>query len=314
MSEDNAIELYRKYRPQSLDDLVGQDEVVETLESMIENKRVPHCILATGPSGCGKTTVFRILKGILNCSQVDFKEVNAATSRGIEMTRDIQSSIGLSPLKGSAKIWLIDEAHQLTGAAQESMLKTLEDIPPHVYFFLASTDPQKLKKTIQTRCTHLKLKSIDDRDLIGLCNRVCGKETGKKIPESIGKAICKVADGSARKALVLLHQIIDRDFSEEEEVIELIENSDSKREAIEICRALINPRTKWSDMAAILKDVEEEPEQIRWLVLSYMSKVALGNGKSVSRAIAIMDQFRDNFYDCKKAGLILACHAIVEGD
>ena len=314
MSEDSAIELYRKYRPQSLEELVGQDEVVEMLESMIEKKRVPHCILASGPSGCGKTTVFRILKSVLDCSQVDFKEVNAATSRGIEMTRDIQSSIGLSPLKGSAKIWLIDEAHQLTGPAQESMLKTLEDIPSHVYFFLASTDPQKLKKTIMTRCSQLKFKSIDDRDLIGLCNRVCSQEANKKLPESIGKAICKVAEGSARKALVLLHQVIDRDFSDEEGVIELIENSDSKREAIEICRALINPRTSWSEMAKILKEVEEDPEQIRWLVLSYMSKIVLSGGRSVPRAIAIMDQFRDNFYDCKKAGLILACHAIVEGD
>jgi len=314
MPESEAVELYRVHRPASFDELVGQDDVVDVLDSMIENNRVPRCILASGPSGTGKTTVFRILKSTLKCADLDFHEINAASQRGIEMVRDIQSHVGMSPSKlGGSRIWMIDEAHALTSDAQNALLKTLEDIPSHVYFFLASTDPQKIKSTIITRSTHLKFKSIDIRELIGIMNDVCKKECNKTLPETIGKKIAQLADGSARKALVLLHPIIDMDFSDEEGVLELLEKQDVKRAAIEICRALINKRTTWSEMSDILKSVDEEPEQIRWMVLGYMSSTALSGKPISSRAVMIITEFMDNFYDSKKAGLIRACHAVVTG-
>lgn len=314
MSDDDAVELYRVYRPSEFDQVIGQDEVVEVLESMIENNRVPRCLLASGPSGTGKTTVFRILHDLLQCSDLDFHEINAASNRGIEMVRDLQSHVGMSPSKkGGSRIWMIDECHALTGDAQNALLKTLEDIPSHVYFFLASTDPQKLKSTIITRSTHLKFKDIEPRELVGLLNAVCKEERGKTLPESVGKKIALLAEGSARKALVILHPVIDKDFDDEEGMLELLEKQDVKRSAVEICRGLMNKRTTWPEMATILRAVQEDPEQIRWMVLGYMANTAL-NGKPISgRAVMIIEHFRDNFYDSKKAGLVAACHGVIHG-
>lgn len=314
MSDTDAVELYRKYRPESLDELVGQDDVVELLEPMIKNNRVPRCLLASGPSGTGKTTVFRILRNVLQCSNLDFCEINAASNRGIDMVRDIQTHVGMAPSKkGGSRIWMIDEAHALTGDAQTALLKTLEDIPSHVYFFLASTDPQKLKNPIITRSTHLKFKDVETRELIGLLNEVCMAECEKKLPESVAKKISQLSDGSPRKCLVLLHPLIDRDFSDEEGMLEVLEKQDVKRAAIEICRGLMNKRITWPEMAAILKGVDEDPESIRWMVLGYMTNTALGGKPIASRAVMIIEQFRDNFYDSKKAGLVAACYSVISG-
>lgn len=307
-----TTELYRTYRPSTFDQLIGQDEVVDMIETMVENKKVPHCILASGPSGTGKTTLFRILRNSLDCSDMDFKEINAADFRGIEVVREIRQSLGLSPFKGTSKVWLIDECHQLTAQAQESFLKILEDTPSHVYFFLASTDPQKLKKTIITRCTHLKLRSLSEEELAILVSSVYKKETKEKIPETLAKKLAELADGSARQALVSLHQIIDLDISDEDKVLETLQSTHIERQSIEICRALLNPKTTWKNMTDIIKGVDEDPEQLRWMILGYMTNVALGGSGISSRACAIIDIFRDNWYDCKRAGLVSSCFAALE--
>jgi DNA polymerase III gamma/tau subunit len=298
-------ELYKKYRPKSFKDVIGQDEVVRSLIEMGKSDTIPHTILFTGPSGCGKTTLARILKVKLKCSDRDFYEINGADARGIEMIRDIRSRMFLAPIGGDCRIWLCDEAHQLTGPAQESFLKILEDTPSHVYFFLASTDPSKLKRTIITRSTEIKVKELTEQQIIALVNDVCRKEE-KEVSEAIPKKIAEIAEGSARKALVLLHQIISID--DEEKQLETLQRADVKREAIEIARALLNDKTSWKQMAEILKNVKEDPEQIRWMVLGYASKVALSRP---DRACAIIDEFRDNFFDSKRAGLIASCYNVL---
>jgi DNA polymerase III gamma/tau subunit len=305
-SKEKATELYRKYRPSLLDEIIGQDEVVGMLKVMIKNKRVPHCVLASGPSGTGKTTTFRILRNVLGCSDVDFREINAADFRGIDVIREIRQVVGLRPIGGKCKVWLVDEAHQITSQGQEGFLKLLEDTPSHVYFFLASTDPQKLKKTIITRSTHLIFRLLSESELTSVVSTVYKSEKDQNISQSISKKIAELSDGSARKALVLLHQIID--IEDEDDAVELLQSTSVERQAVEICRALLNPRTKWYDMATILKEVEEEAEGIRWMVLGYMKKVALSGGKTSSRACQIINEFRDNFYDSKEAGLVVACY------
>lgn len=310
-----TVELYKKYRPSSLDELIGQDDVIDMIEAMIENSSIPHCILASGPSGCGKTTTFRILRKLLKCSDMDFKEINAADFRGVDMVRDVRQSLGLSPINGTCKIWLIDECHSLTSAASESFLKILEDTPSHVYFFLASTDPQKLKKTIITRSTHLQFKLLSESELKALVEAVYNRETDRELPSSIAKKIAEVSEGSARKALVLLHQVIDLDPEDnEDKALDVLMSTEVQRQAIEICRALLRKSTTWYDMASLLKEVDEDPEKIRVMVLGYMSSVALSGKKGVSgRAVSIIELFQDNFYDSKKAGLIAACYEAVEG-
>lgn len=296
------VELYRKHRPKKFKQVVGQDDAVKTLMDLVKRDSVPHALLFQGPSGCGKTTLARILRKKLGCSDEDFREINAADSRGIDMVRDIRQKVGLAPLTGECRVWLIDEAAQLTTQAQDSFLKLLEDTPSHVYFMLATTDPQKLKRTIITRCTQIKLGLIPDKVISGLVKDVCAKVSSNLTREVLDK-IVDIAEGSARKALVLLHQVIGLDS--EEDQLAALAKADSKRQAIELCRLLLGG-SLWPEIVKVLKDVDDEPESLRRMVLGYVSKVCLG-GRTTQRAVEIMNCFLDNFYDSGKAGLIVAC-------
>lgn len=309
MSESEAVELYRKYRPTSLKEVVGQPEAVRALVEMGKNGRIPHCLLFTGPSGCGKTTIARILRKKLKCSDFDFCEVNAADDRGVDMIREIKSRMGLSPLSGESRVWLIDECATLTSQGQESFLKLLEDTPAHVYFMLCTTDPQKLKKTIITRCTEIKCKEISKGDLKALAIDVAQKE-GKELDPKVAERLAEVADGSARKALVILHAVLGQATVEQQ--LAGIESSDVKGQAIEICRILMKKGASWSEVAAVLSKVEEDVESIRHLVLGYARSVLMKSGSE--RAATIIEEFRDNWYDCKAAGLAISCYRVVTRD
>jgi len=304
-------ELYKEYRPTTLDEIVGCEAAVKTLRQFLANNSVPHCILASGPSGCGKTTLLRILKGSLDCSDMDFKEINAADARGIDMIRDVKRSMHLAPISGKSKVFLIDECHQLTSQAQESILKMLEDTPKHVYFFLASTVPGKMLKTILTRSTIITVELLTNKQLAGLIQKVYQSELEENLREDVCDKIVELAEGSARKALVLLHQVIDCDNCDE--MLNLLSQGSLETDAIQIARLLLNPRTRWKEMGDTLRSLSttEEAESIRWLVLSYMSKVAMSGGKASGRAVMIIDEFSGNFFDTKKAGLIAACYNVI---
>lgn len=302
-----TTELYRVHRPKRFEDVKGQDDAVRILTNLVEKKKVPHAILFSGSSGCGKTTLARILAKKLGCGKNDFAEINCADFRGIEMVRDIRQRMGLAPIGGKCRVWLIDEFQSATKDAQNGILKMLEDTPPHVYFMLATTDPQKLLPTIRTRCTEVKVSPLTPKVLTTLVETVTSKE-GVQLEEEVVERLVEVSEGSARKALVLLHQIIRIESTEDQ--LNAIVSTDSKRQAIEIARALINPRAKWSDVSKILKGVEDEPETIRHLVLGYAKSVLLGGGKLTPRAYLIINAFRDNFYDSKHAGLCVACYEV----
>lgn len=306
------MELHRKRRPKLFKQVVGQPDAVRVLEDMLRRKEVPHAMLFTGPSGCGKTTLASIMQKKLECGPMDFTDLNAADSRGIEMVRDIRARMGLSPVSGKCRIWLIDECHALTKDAQSALLKMLEDTPSHVYFMLATTDPNKLLKTIITRCTEIRVKSISDPLLYSMLQTAWLEESGRLKPsaewEDVVNKIVEVAEGSARKALVLLHAVMGLETQEQQ--LEAILSSDAKRQAYELARALLNPRTKWYDIAKIVKGIEEEPETVRRIILSYVSNVALG-GKNLNRAMAILNAFRDHWFDCGRAGILIACHDVL---
>ena len=304
MDDTNAVELYRKHRPRLFKELLGQPEAVKTFKKWIEDNKTPHAVLFTGPSGVGKTTVARILANKLKCGE-NLVEINAAEERGIEMTRDINRRKGAWPMGGAAcRVWILDECHRATGDAQSSLLKTLEDVPSHVYFFLCTTDPQKLLATIRTRCTEVKLAPLSSKDMTELIKRVLEKEK-KTVPDTVRDRIIEVADGSARKALVLLHHALGLDT--EAEQLKVILSSDLKTQAIEIARALIN-KDKWAKVAGIVKGLEgEDAETLRWLVLGYAKSVLLSGGPKAPRAFELICSFESNFYDSKHAGLARAC-------
>jgi DNA polymerase III gamma/tau subunit len=305
-----STELYKKHRPRKFSEMIGQDVVVRMLLKKVKTKTLPHTILLHGPSGCGKTTIARILRTNLRCSSQDFVEVNCADFRGIDMVRDIRSRMVLSPIGGETRVWLIDEAHQLSSQAQNAFLKMLEDTPEHVYFILATTDPQKLINTIRTRCMEVGLRGLSGPQIQSLLTSI-GEAEGISVPEAVADRIVDAAGGSPRKALVLLDSV--RSVTGEEHQLALLASADSERQAIELARLLIKPRVTWAEVAKAIKQIEEEPETLRWMILGYATSIVLGGGKLASLGALIIQAFRDNFYDSKKAGLTIACWEVVEG-
>ncbi len=301
-------ELYKKHRPTKLSDVVGQPDAVRMLKDMGRRGAVPHCLMLSGPSGVGKTTIARILREKLECSDADFAELNTADFRGIDMVREIRQRVGLAPLGGKSRVWLVDEAHKLTVDAQHAFLKLLEDTPKHVWFFLATTEPQKLLLTIRTRATEMKLRALKSPELKALVLDVAGRE-GMELSDEVSDKIADVADGSARKALVLLNQIVG--VEGEEDRLATVAAGDATAAAVEIARALIRPGVRWPEVAKLLKSVDEEPEAVRRMVLGYFCQVLLGGGKMADRAFKIIDVMSRNFFDSGKAGLAAACYEIV---
>jgi DNA polymerase-3 subunit gamma/tau len=303
---EKGLELYKKHRPTKLSELVGQDDAVKMLRQMGKTHSIPHCILLTGPSGCGKTTIARILKRMLNCSDFDFNEMNIADARGIDVVREIRNRMGLAPIGGSVRVWLLDECARATTDFQNGILKILEDTPKHVYFFLATTEPQKLLGTIKTRATEIKVKALKDRDMDVLLQLTSEKEKFV-LSESVREKIVESADGSPRKALVLLNQVMG--LSSEEDQLAVVSAGVASAQSIELCRALLNPKVRWSEISKILKTLEEEPESLRRMVLGYANAVLLNSGSA--RAYDMITCFEKNYFDSGKAGLAASCFELL---
>lgn len=304
--DDEAVELYRRYRPRTFAEVIGQDSAVKVLQGMEESGKIPHVILFSGPSGCGKTTLARILCRALNSTGADFQEVNCADDRGIDVIRNIRTRMTLTPMNGGSRVWIMDEIHKTSSDAQSALLKILEDTPSHVYFMLATTDPNKLLPTIRTRCTEIKLDLLGKKHLEELIGGILTDE-GKDLTDPVLKELIEVADGSARRALVYLHQIIDLD--DEKDQLEALRKIDVKRQAIDIARHLAKPKPDWKGLATILKSCEEDPEGVRRMILAYFRTMLLNNtGAVAERANGMISCFSINLFDTGAAGLASQCY------
>lgn len=301
-------ELYKVYRPKTLDELLGQERTVKILKTMLSTKKVPHAILLCGDSGCGKTTLARILRKELGCHSTDFLEINAADVRGIDTIRDIKNRMYLSA-RNKSRIWLIDEAHKLTNDAQNAFLKMLEDTPDHVYFILATTDPNKLIKTIRTRCSKFELSPLNMAEMRKLINGVLEKE-GKKLSDTVKTKLIETIGGGSRAVLTLLEQIIQLD--DEKDALELIQKGNIEKQAFDLARILINPKSTWQQVCPVLKDLKEQnqdAETIRRVILGYGQSVLLGGGGLSARAFAMIEYFSKNYYDIGFPGLVSSCYS-----
>lgn len=222
--------LYRKYRPQSFaeDDLFGQDHVVNTLRNAIALDRIAHAYLFCGPRGTGKTTTARLLAKAVNCldpdphkrpcnacnacvainrnATTDVIEIDAASNRGIDDIRDLRERVTYAPTQLATKFYIIDEAHQITGAAANAFLKTLEEPPTHTKFILATTDPEELLQTIVSRCQRFDFRRIN-MDAMVACLRKVARLEGIDIEPDAVPVIARHATGSLRDALGVLDQV-----------------------------------------------------------------------------------------------------------
>ncbi|MDB5183416.1 MAG: dnaX, partial [Candidatus Saccharibacteria bacterium] len=205
--------LYRKYRPSSLADVVGQGQVTEVLVRSLAQDKVAHAYLLTGPRGVGKTSIARILAHEINKlpygseeTHLDIIEIDAASNNGVDDVRDLREKVQLAPIAAAKKIYIIDEVHMLSKPAFNALLKTLEEPPAHVVFILATTDLHKVPATIISRTQHFAFHSISPADLALQLQKIA-KAEGMKISSEAVEAIATRGDGSFRDSISLLDQL-----------------------------------------------------------------------------------------------------------
>jgi DNA polymerase-3 subunit gamma/tau len=221
--------LARKYRPQTFGDLVGQEHVTTTLVNALQAKRLAHAYVFSGPRGCGKTTTARLLAKALNCVQGptptpcgacapcveiaqgaspdDVLEIDGASNRGIDQIRELRDTVKYAPARARYRVFIIDEAHQITEAGFNALLKTLEEPPPHAVFMMATTESQKIPGTILSRCQRFQLRSIAAPAIQAQLKKVLLQE-GITVADDALSDVARAAHGSLRDALSLLDQVL----------------------------------------------------------------------------------------------------------
>ncbi len=218
----------RKWRPQTFDDLVGQDHVVRTLKNAIARNRIAHAYLFVGPRGTGKTSTARIFAKALNCTDgpkadfdlndpvvksiaegtsMDVIEIDGASNNSVDQIRDLRDDVRYAPTQGKFKVYIIDEVHMLSTAAFNALLKTLEEPPPHVKFVFATTDVQKVLPTIISRCQRFDLKPIPPELIVQRLKQIAAEEK-INVTEAALASIARMADGGMRDAQSIFDQMI----------------------------------------------------------------------------------------------------------
>jgi len=218
----------RKYRPQSFAELIGQEHVRTTLENAISQKRIAHGYIFSGQRGTGKTTVARILARCLNCVQgptitpcgvcsscletsagnaPDVIEIDAASNRGINEMRELRENVRYRPARDRYKVFIVDEAHQITSEAFNALLKTLEEPPEWVVFILCTTEAHKIPTTIASRCQQFSFRSVDFEEVLQRMREICAKE-GIEADTEVLSVLAQAGEGSVRDSLSALDQAI----------------------------------------------------------------------------------------------------------
>jgi len=316
--------LYRKYRPSSFDEVVGQQHIVMTLQNAIKNNKLAHAYLFCGPRGTGKTSIAKILAKTINCqsegakpcckcsscldiqesTHPDVIELDAASNNGVEEVREIIDKVKYAPMNGKFKVYIIDEVHMMTSSAFNALLKTLEEPPEYCIFVLATTEPHKVLPTIISRCQRFDFKKIAKPVLKGNINRVCDKE-GIRIDDAAVDLIASLAEGGMRDALSILDQVVAyaqndiklQDVSdvygvatlaEKLSLLECVKNKDSK--------ALIDKTKKISsngiDITRLVIDLIDICKEA--VVYSYSKKTDILEIMSVNEVEGLLSMFSTN--------------------
>ncbi len=303
----NYLVLARKWRPKSFSEVSGQDHVVKAIQNSLKQNKVHHALLFTGTRGVGKTTIARLFAKSLNCDEgitpepcgkcescvsidegnfMDLIEVDAASQRGIDDTRDLLENTQYTPTVGRYKVYLIDEVHQLTKEAFNALLKTLEEPPEHMKFLLATTESEKIPITVLSRCLKFNLKKISEEQIASRMKEILDAE---KIEYEDGalSIISKSADGSMRDALSLLDQALAYENYKLSEinVIDMLGLIDNKH-ALSIVQSILSQDadtlknqleeldSKYPNYNDVLDSIASITQEIAYLQVLDASKVA----------------------------------------
>ena len=207
MTQKEHIALYRKYRPDKFEDVLGQEHVVKALEGALKTDNVAHAYLFAGTRGTGKTSIARILANEIKCSVDDIYEIDAASNRGIDDVRELRESVRTLPFSSKYKVYIIDEVHMLTKEAFNALLKTLEEPPEYVIFILATTEINKVPDTVVSRCQTFQFKKPSQKILKDVALNIAKKE-GFTIEPSSAELIAMLGDGSFRDTQGILQKVI----------------------------------------------------------------------------------------------------------
>lgn len=309
--------LYRTYRPQRFDEVVGQDYIVKTLKNAIKLKKIAHAYLFSGPRGTGKTTIAKLFAKAINCENFneescdkcasclafkdnhpDIIELDAASNNSIDDIREIIEQVPYAPIVGKYKVYIIDEVHMLTSQAFNALLKTLEEPPSHVVFILATTDPQKIIPTVLSRCQRYNFSKISNFNMVKKMKEILENEKIKYDDAALDE-IAVLAEGGMRDALSILEQVLSYNsegvfiddirkifgLSTSEEKVDLLINAHHNiTQAISSLREMYNAGIDAKRLAIDLLEIIKEA-----LIYSDDGDKSLLNKLNIEEAIKIKD-------------------------
>lgn len=288
--------LHTQYRPKTLDEIIGHEAIVKSLQYVLKRK-TSRAFIFEGQYGLGKTTLARIVARSVGCSMKSVVEVDAATNTGIDAMREVTGSMIFSAIgEKKKKMFIIDEAHMLSKQAWTSLLKSAEEPPPHVYWAFCTSDGAKIPAGIRSRCVEYRLGRVD-KDKIHDLLRAVAKKEGFDTPDDVLYLIAEKSEGSPRQALTCLAQCAG--CQTRKEAAELIRKvaDDTAGEAIDLCRAIAQGKD-WPELMQIVTRLSDVgPESIRYAIIGYFSKVAMGakTAKAAESALAVLDAFQEPY-------------------